>query len=117
MPRCKRLPWKKLRYFPLTQSLQRMYSVPWIAENMTWHANASLVQNQAIMRHPMDSSCCSQVNHKWADFTAQPRNVRFDIQRHIQRNTRTREKDFCENTPIRLAAFLAFSSLYRLYTA
>ncbi|KAF6160082.1 hypothetical protein GIB67_025745 [Kingdonia uniflora] len=50
-------PWKKLRYFPLTPRLRRMYSVPWIANEMTWHAKANLIANEDTMKHPVDASC------------------------------------------------------------
>eukprot|EP00268_Persea_americana_P054777 TRINITY_DN6310_c1_g1_i4.p1 TRINITY_DN6310_c1_g1~~TRINITY_DN6310_c1_g1_i4.p1 ORF type:complete len:124 (+),score=2.72 TRINITY_DN6310_c1_g1_i4:213-584(+) len=66
---------KKLRYFPLTPRLQRMYSVPWIPGSMTWHANASLVRNESIMRHPIDSLCWKNVNRKWTNFASEARNV------------------------------------------
>ena len=78
-PRSKPKPWKKLRYFPLTPRLQRMYSVSWIAESMTWHANASLVRNESIMRHPIDSSCWKNVNHKWTNFALEVCNVRLGL--------------------------------------
>ena len=78
-PRAVRLPWKKLRYFPITPRLQRMYSVPWIAESMTWHANASLVPNDSIMRHPVDSSCWKQVDRKNPHFAFEARNVRLGL--------------------------------------
>ena len=74
-PRAVRLPWKKLRYFLITPRLQRMYSVPWIAESMTWHANASLVPNDSIMRHPVDSSCWKQVDRKNPHFAFKARNI------------------------------------------
>lgn len=35
--RGKKLPKKKLRYFPIIHKLQHMYSVPWIAKEI-WHA-------------------------------------------------------------------------------
>ena len=69
------MPWKKLRYFPLAPRLQRLCSVPWIVESMTWHANASSVPNQSVMRHPVDSSCWMQVNRKWPNFAAEAGNV------------------------------------------
>lgn len=76
-PNAKRKPWKKLRYFPLTERLQKMYSIPWIAENMKWHANS--VENQSHMRHPVDSSCWKSVNYRWKEFSAEARNVRLGL--------------------------------------
>eukprot|EP00268_Persea_americana_P034903 TRINITY_DN34509_c0_g3_i2.p1 TRINITY_DN34509_c0_g3~~TRINITY_DN34509_c0_g3_i2.p1 ORF type:complete len:119 (+),score=11.80 TRINITY_DN34509_c0_g3_i2:365-721(+) len=46
---------------------------------MRWHANASLVADESIMRHPVDSSSWKQVDRKWPDFARKARNVRLGL--------------------------------------
>ncbi|PIA40727.1 hypothetical protein AQUCO_02400060v1 [Aquilegia coerulea] len=49
-----KVPRKVLRHFPIIPRLKRLYSIPWIAEEMTWHDRAK--PSQDYMRHPIDSA-------------------------------------------------------------
>ncbi|XP_058077117.1 uncharacterized protein LOC131225557 [Magnolia sinica] len=71
------VPCKVLRYFPLTPRLKRLYTIPEIAENMIWHSKSA--QDDIYMRHPVDSSMWKIVDEKYADFAAEPRNVRLGL--------------------------------------
>ena len=54
------IPKKVLKYFPLGPRLKRLYTIPWIAEAMTWHGRAEVGEN--LMRHPIDSSVWKSAN-------------------------------------------------------
>ncbi|XP_058084589.1 uncharacterized protein LOC131232380 [Magnolia sinica] len=71
------VPKKVLRYFPLTPRLQRMYSVPWVAKEMTWHSTGKMQSGK--MGHPVDSSTWKFVDNKYKDFSAETRNVRLGL--------------------------------------
>jgi hypothetical protein len=45
--------YKKLRYFPITPTLQRLFMSPRTAEHMTWHQSHHAVDG--VMVHPSDS--------------------------------------------------------------
>ena len=46
-------PLKVLRHFPLIPRLVRLYTIPWIAHEMTWHDRS--VSSWDYLRHPSDS--------------------------------------------------------------
>ncbi|XP_026436529.1 uncharacterized protein LOC113334514 isoform X1 [Papaver somniferum] len=76
-PVSKNVPVKKLRYFSVTKRLQRMYSIPWIAKEMSWH---SRVENyNTHMRHPVDSPSWKKVDRLWPSFADETRNVRLGL--------------------------------------
>jgi hypothetical protein len=45
--------YKKLRYFPITLRLQRLFMSPKTAEHMLWHQSHDAVDG--VMLHPSDS--------------------------------------------------------------
>lgn len=73
----KGIPVKVLRYFPIKDRLRRMFRSKRIAEEVRWHfSNAS---SDGTMRHPVDSLTWSNVNEKWPQFSAEPRNLRLGL--------------------------------------
>ena len=72
-----KVPQKVLKYFPVGPRLKRFFTVPWIAEAMTWHARAEVGGN--IMRHPIDSTAWRRMNYEYPDFAREQRNIRLAI--------------------------------------
>ncbi|XP_048599881.1 uncharacterized protein LOC125579995 [Brassica napus] len=71
------IPAKVLRYFPIKDRFRRMFRSQRMAEDLRWHyTNAT---EDGTMRHPVDSISWAQVNAKWPDFAADPRNLRLGI--------------------------------------
>lgn len=70
-------PKKVLRHFPLIPRLQRLYTIPWIAHEMTWHARAET--SATYIRHPVDSGQWKICKEKWPEFANEQRNVRLAI--------------------------------------
>ncbi|XP_048599789.1 uncharacterized protein LOC125579921 [Brassica napus] len=71
------IPAKVLRYFPIKDRLRRMFRSKRMAEDLRWHYTNAI--KDGTMQHPVDSISCAQVNDKWPDFTAEPRNLRLGI--------------------------------------
>ncbi|XP_026398607.1 uncharacterized protein LOC113294426 [Papaver somniferum] len=78
IPTTRKLSVKILRYFPVTERLQRMYSVPWIAELMIWYSK--VVESATHMRHPVDSSQWKSIDRKWPEFCEEKRHVRLGLE-------------------------------------
>jgi len=71
------IPAKVLRYFPIKDRFRRMFRSKKMVEDLRWHyINGT---EDGIMRHPVDSISWAQVNDKWPDFAAEPRNLRLGI--------------------------------------
>ncbi|XP_056852869.1 uncharacterized protein LOC130502070 [Raphanus sativus] len=71
------IPAKVLRYFPIKDRFRRMFRSKRMAEDLCWHyTNAT---EDGTMRHPVDSISWAQVNDKWPDFAAEPRNLQLGI--------------------------------------
>ncbi|XP_013624598.1 PREDICTED: uncharacterized protein LOC106330714 [Brassica oleracea var. oleracea] len=69
------IPAKVLRYFPIKDRLRRLFKSKRMAEDLRRHyTNAT---EDGTMRHPVDSISWAQVNDKWPDFAAEPRNLRL----------------------------------------
>jgi len=70
-----RLSWhiKKLRYFPITHTLQRLFMSPRTAEHMTWHQSHDAVNG--VMVHPSDGEAWKHFNSVHPHFSAESRNV------------------------------------------
>ena len=71
------VPQKTLRHFPLISRLRRLYTVPWIAEAMTWHGRAK--SGTTVMRHPRDTSQWKTVDSFDSSFAVEPRNITLGI--------------------------------------
>ena len=70
-----RLSWhiKKLRYFPITPKLQRLFTSPRTAEHMTGHQSHHMIDG--VMVHPSDSEAWKNFNNMHPHFSAESRNV------------------------------------------
>lgn len=66
-------PNKVLRHFPLIPRLQRLYTIPWIAREMTWHARSE--SSWDYMRHPSDSGQWKVCKENYKEFANEERNV------------------------------------------
>jgi len=64
---------KKLRYFPITPRLQRLFILPKTAEHMTWHQSHDTVDG--VMVHPSDDEAWKHFNRVHPYLSAQSRNV------------------------------------------
>ena len=73
----KRIPYKILRYFPITDRLQRMYLSTTTAEHMTWHAKPPGKDGE--LTHPRDGEDWKQFDKKYPEYASEPRNVRLGL--------------------------------------
>ena len=71
------IPYKILRYFPITPRLQRMYMSSRTAEHMTWHAKSSAKDGE--LNHPIDGQAWKEMNSTYPDFASETRNVRLGL--------------------------------------
>ena len=69
--------YKKLRYFPITSRLQRLFTSPRTAEHMTWHQAHHTVDG--VMVHPSDGEAWKRFNSVHPHFSAESRNVRLRL--------------------------------------
>jgi hypothetical protein len=67
--------YKKLRYFPITSRLQRLFLSLRTAEHMTWHQSDDVVDGVKV--HPSDSEAWKHFNSVHPHFSAELRNVRL----------------------------------------
>jgi hypothetical protein len=71
------LAYKKLRYFPITPRLQRLFMSPRTAEHMTWHQTHDAVDG--VMVHPSDGEAWKRFNSVHPHFSAESRNMRLGL--------------------------------------
>jgi len=69
--------YKKLRYFPITPRLQRLFMSPRTAEHMTWQQAHHAVDG--VMVHPSDGEVWKRFNSVHPHFSAESRNVRLGL--------------------------------------
>jgi len=69
--------YKKLRYFPITPRLQRLFMSPGTAEHMTWHQSHHAVDG--VMVHRSDNKAWKHFNSVLPHFSAESRNVRLGL--------------------------------------
>jgi len=69
--------YKKLRYFPITHRLQRLFMLPRTAEHMTWHQSHHVVDG--VMVHPFNSEAWKHFNSVHPHFSAESKNVRLGL--------------------------------------
>ena len=69
--------YKKLRYFPITPRLQRLFMSPRTAEHMTWHQAHHAVDG--VMGHPSDGEAWKRFNSVHPHFSVESRNVRLGL--------------------------------------
>jgi hypothetical protein len=68
---------KKLRYFPNTPKLQRLFMSLKTAEHMTWHQSHDVVDG--VMVHPSDDEAWKHFNNVYPHFSAELRNMRLRL--------------------------------------
>ncbi|XP_058787489.1 uncharacterized protein LOC131661866 isoform X2 [Vicia villosa] len=73
----KKIPAKVLRWFPLKSRLQRLFMSSKTASSMTWHEDSRT--RDGLMRHPADSFAWKDFDHRYPDFSSDPRNVRLGL--------------------------------------
>jgi len=69
--------YKKLRYFPITPRLQRLFMSPRTAEHMTWHQLHHAVGG--VMVHLFDGEAWKHFNSMHPHFSAESRNVHLGL--------------------------------------
>jgi hypothetical protein len=69
--------YKKLRYFPITPRLQRLFMSPRTAEHMTWHQSHHAVDG--VMVHPSNGEAWKHFNNVHPHFSAESRNVHLGL--------------------------------------
>jgi len=69
--------YKKLRYFPITPRLQRLFMSPRIVEHMTWHQSHDAVDG--VMVHPSDDEAWKHFNSVHPHFLVESRNVHLGL--------------------------------------
>ncbi|CAN1215361.1 hypothetical protein LINPERPRIM_LOCUS184 [Linum perenne] len=75
--RVRNVPWKILRYFPITKKLQRLFMSSKTAEEMIWHHEQRT--NDGVLRHPVDSDAWKVLDQTNESFANDPRNVRLGL--------------------------------------
>ncbi|RVW75827.1 hypothetical protein CK203_055115 [Vitis vinifera] len=73
----KGVPAKVMWYFPPIPRFKRMFQSSKIAKDLIWHAQGGEFDGK--MRHPSDSPSWKVIDHRWPDFSAEPRNLRLAI--------------------------------------
>jgi len=69
--------YKKLRYFPITPRLQRLFMSPRTAEHMTWRQSHDAVDGVMVL--PSDGEAWKHFNSVHPYFSAESRNVRLGL--------------------------------------
>jgi len=69
--------YKKLRYFPITSRLQRLFMSPRTVKHMTWHQSHNAVDG--VMVHPSDSEAWKHFNSVHPHFSAESRNMHLGL--------------------------------------
>ncbi|CAL1371190.1 unnamed protein product [Linum trigynum] len=77
LPKGKGVPYKVLRYFPLTPRLQRLFMSSEVASSMRWHHDQRL--KDGVLRHPADSEVWRSFDKANPGFSREPRNVRIGL--------------------------------------
>jgi len=68
---------KILRYFPLIPRLQRLFMCAKTAELMRWHEEGRMKDGK--LRHPADADAWMEFDHRYPDFSFDPRNIRLGL--------------------------------------
>nr|KYP46574.1 hypothetical protein KK1_031804 [Cajanus cajan] len=73
----KKIPSKKMWYFPLIPRLKRLYSSMATASHMRWHSENE--RDSTIMCHPSDGEAWKHFDRVHSEFSQDPRNVRLGL--------------------------------------
>ncbi|XP_024023057.1 uncharacterized protein LOC112092090 [Morus notabilis] len=74
----KKVPHRKMHYFPLIPRLQRLFMSRHTAEYMRWHKEQRF-ETERVIRHPTDAEVWKEFDKQYPDFAAEPRNVRLGL--------------------------------------
>ncbi|XP_062086057.1 uncharacterized protein LOC133792156 [Humulus lupulus] len=72
----KKIPHKKMQYFPITPRLQRLFMSRHTSSNMRWHKEER-VDTKGVLRHPADAEVWKDFDRQYPDFAKESRNVRL----------------------------------------
>ncbi|XP_062093595.1 uncharacterized protein LOC133799612 [Humulus lupulus] len=72
----KKIPHKKMHYFPITPRLQRLFMSRHTSSDMRWHKEER-VDTEGVLRHPADAAVWKDFDKQYPDFAKEPRNIRF----------------------------------------
>ena len=70
-------PAKVAWYLPVIPHLKRFFANPKNAKLLHWHSEER--KNDGKLRHPADSAQWRNIDRRFADFGAEPRNIRFGL--------------------------------------
>lgn len=73
-----KVPYKQMRYFPITDRLQRFYSCQHTSSEMRWHKEKRL-DDQGVLRHPVDGLAWKHFDRTYLDFACDAKNLRLSI--------------------------------------
>lgn len=73
-----KIAYKKLRYFPITPRLKRLFASRHTAKDMRWHKEVRK-EEHGVLRHPADGKAWKHLDEKYPDFAADPRSVRMGL--------------------------------------
>ena len=74
----KKIPHKRLRYFPITPRLKRLYSSKSTATLMRWHKEGRVVE-PGVLRHPADGEAWQNFDSLNEHFASDPRSIRLGL--------------------------------------
>ncbi|XP_062103806.1 uncharacterized protein LOC133814920 [Humulus lupulus] len=72
----KKIPHKKMQYFPITPRLQRLFMSCHTSFDMRWHKEER-VDTKGVLRHPADAEVWKDFDRQYPDFAKESRNVRL----------------------------------------
>ncbi|XP_062112702.1 uncharacterized protein LOC133823866 [Humulus lupulus] len=72
----KKIPHKKMQYFPITPRLQRLFMSHHTSSDMRWHKEER-VDTEGVLRHPADAEAWKDFDRQYPDFAKESRNVRL----------------------------------------
>ncbi|KAL5579995.1 hypothetical protein UlMin_012437 [Ulmus minor] len=74
----KKIPHKRLRYFPITPRLKRLYSSKSTATLMRWHKKGRVVE-PGVLRHPANGEAWQNFDLLNEHFASDPRSIRLGL--------------------------------------
>ncbi|XP_062104239.1 uncharacterized protein LOC133815411 [Humulus lupulus] len=72
----KKIPHKKMQYFPITPRLQRLFMSRHTSFDMRWQKEER-VDTEGVLRHPADAEVWKDFDRQYPDFAKESRNVRL----------------------------------------
>ncbi|XP_060962041.1 uncharacterized protein LOC133032191 [Cannabis sativa] len=72
----KKIPYKKMQYFPITPRLQRLFMSRHTSTDMRWHKEER-VDTDGELRHPADAEVWKDFDRQYPNFAKETRNVRL----------------------------------------